>query len=118
MRSFPMSKYLCTQQIVCMILTNIVSFFEINKQCKHILLTSCWNSIGTSLLQLATSFVFFHDCVDRLGQTYNQKRTSCSKFVDILQQLDQKPISGCICMACNSLLTTNLVQLANRLAAS
>jgi hypothetical protein len=30
-----------------------------NKQCEHILLTSCWNSIATSLLQLCYNFCIF-----------------------------------------------------------
>ena len=39
-----------------------------------------------------------------------QKRARCNKSVDIL-----KPISGCVPMACDSLLTTSLLQVVNRL---
>ena len=42
---------------------------------------------------------------------HSQKRASCNKSVD------NKPISGCV-RTCNSLLTTSLLQVVNRLDAS
>ena len=47
----------------------------------------------------------------RNAQVVASLLTSCNR-------LDHKPISRCVRMACDSLLTTNLLQLVNRLAAS
>ena len=50
---------------------------------------------------------------------HSQKRASCSKSAaDLLQVAIIKPISGCVRIACSGLMTTSLLQVVNRLAAS
>ena len=50
---------------------------------------------------------------------HSQKRASCSKSAaDLLQVAVIKPMSGCVRIACSSLMTTSLLQVVNRLAAS
>ena len=50
---------------------------------------------------------------------HSQKRASCSKSAaDLLQVAVIKPISGCFRIACSGLMTTSLLQVVNRLAAS
>ena len=50
---------------------------------------------------------------------HSQKRASCSKSAaDLLQLAIIKPISGCVRIACSGLMTTSLLQVVNRLAAS
>jgi hypothetical protein len=67
-------------------------------QCEHILLTSCWNSIATSLLQVFTTCAFL--------RVYTRTNlTSCSKSAN-------KPSTSCVRTACPK-LSTSLEQAVN-----
>ena len=50
----------------------------------------------------------------RVGFVYTAKNAQ----VDLVTDLINKPISGCVHMVCDSLLTTSLLQIVNRLVAS
>ena len=52
--------------------------------------------------------------VSSYRNVHGQKRASCSKSVDIFQQTCySKPISGCVRVDCDSLLTTSLLEVIN-----
>ena len=54
-----------------------------------------------------------------VNELHSQKRASCSKSAGgLLQVAIIKPISGCVRIACSGLMTTSLLQVVNRLAAS
>jgi hypothetical protein len=85
-----------------------------NKQWEHILLTSCWNSIATSLLQVCYNLCVF-TCVSHKYLNYSRKNfTCCSKSTN-------KPSTSCVpsCQQVrNKLLTTcnNLVDIIRLVA--
>jgi hypothetical protein len=58
-----------------------------NKQCEHILLTSCWNSIATSLLQFVTTCAFLHVkiCSQQACSKLVNKLFQCCYFIKLLQ---------------------------------
>ena len=76
--------------------------------------------MGNMLLVQTKGDIPVHE--PKLDGVHSHKCTSFNKSVDILQQLVTtslyKFVSGCVCMACNSLLTTSLLQVVNKLVAS
>ena len=71
-----------------------------NKQWEHILLTSCWNSIATSLLQVCYNLCVF-TCVSHKYLNYSRKNfTCCSKSTN-------KPSTSCVRTACPKLSTSS-----------
>ena len=55
-----------------------------NKQCEHILLASCWNSIATSLLQVCYNlyvFMYVHEIKYKMKKSYVANIVFLMKYV-------------------------------------
>ena len=53
----------------------------------------------------------YRKCISKMGESTANNKQVATNCVDILQQACyNKPISGCVRMACNSLLATSVLQ--------
>ena len=96
----------CKYQVdTSLIFTDLLQLDEVNR-----LAAICW--------QLATSQWRFWLCITIVGILYSQMRKLEQVCWHLVTTCYNKPISGCVRMACDSLLTTGLLQVVNRFVAS
>ena len=79
----------------------------------------CWEMLCMAFSEPCTVRLLLYDlCTVRL-LLHSNKRARCNKCVEIFStKLINKPISGCVRMACDSLLTTSLLHVVIRFVAS
>ena len=82
---------------------------KFRQRLKPVFLRTCGRNTGFTFSQSLDFKVVYLLRLRGLG-THSQKRTRCNKSVELVTTTCyNKPISGCVRMACDSLLTTSLL---------